>query len=89
VKDYNQKLPKVKACIFGSSGQWTPEMEKPPKKGEHCKNCGAINGPNGMSGGKIQPGSRLYCPACHMTGWEKQIKAMLEAEKKAAEESEE
>lgn len=84
MRDYNERLPKVKACIFNNSGQWTPEMEKGPNMGERCKNCGAKKTPDGMVGGKVTPGSRLYCPSCHITGFEAQIASMLAAEAKAA-----
>lgn len=77
VKEY-RKLPKIRACMFPNTGYWTPEMERPPEMGKKCFNCGAKRCHDGMVGGKIKPGSRVFCPSCLKTGFEKEIKAQLE-----------
>jgi hypothetical protein len=57
------KAPKPLGVIFGS-GEWTPECQDQDMA--TCNRCGGNNG-------SVKRGSRLYCAACHRTGFEKQL----------------
>lgn len=65
VASRKSSVPKPLAVVFGS-GQWTPDAEDQDQK--DCNRCGGDNG-------CIRKGSRLYCAACHKTGFETQIEA--------------
>jgi len=57
------KSPEPLAVIFGS-GEWTPECQDQDMA--TCNRCGGDNS-------VIRAGSRLYCAACHRTGFEKRL----------------
>lgn len=57
------QVPKPLGVVFGS-GEWTPECQD--QDPATCTRCGGDNG-------QIKRGSRLYCAACHRTGFEKRI----------------
>jgi hypothetical protein len=55
--------------MFGS-GEWTPDVQD--QKPSECNRCG---------GGKaIKRGSRLYCAACHKSGFDARLKEQLDKE---------
>lgn len=55
--------PRPLGVVFGS-GEWTPaDQDQDPAT---CNRCGG-------DGGSIKSGSRLYCAACHRTGFEKRL----------------
>lgn len=55
--------PPPLGVVFGS-GEWTPAVEDQDM--QTCNRCGG-------DGGTIKKGSRLYCAACHRTGFEKRL----------------
>lgn len=57
------KVPPVLGVVFGS-GEWTPDCQD--QDPATCTRCGGNNG-------IIKKGSRLYCAACHKTGFEKRL----------------
>lgn len=57
------KVPPPLGVVFGS-GEWTPGVEDQDMR--TCNRCGG-------DGGTIKKGSRLYCAACHRTGFEKRL----------------
>lgn len=61
------KVPAVTGVVFGS-GEWTPECQD--QGDSTCNRCGGEKG-------VITRGSRLYCAACHRTGFD----GMLEKER--------
>jgi hypothetical protein len=55
-KSSDRKVPAVVGVVFGK-GDWTPEVQdQDPSKCDRCHG--------------IKRGSRLYCAACHSTGFE-------------------
>jgi len=59
----SSKVPPVLGVVFGS-GEWTPECQD--QDPATCSRCGGDSG-------IIRKGSRLYCAACHKTGFEKRL----------------
>ena len=55
--------PPPLGVVFGA-GEWTPDCQD--QDPATCKRCGG-------DGGAIKKGSRLYCAACHRTGFESRL----------------
>lgn len=56
-------VPAPLGVVFGA-GEWTPDCQD--QDPATCTRCGGDNG-------QIKRGSRLYCAACHRTGFEKRL----------------
>lgn len=57
------RVPPPLGVVFGS-GDWTPDCQD--QDPATCRRCGG-------DGGVIKKGSRLYCAACHRTGFESRL----------------
>lgn len=59
IKSSSRKVPPVVGVVFGK-GDWTPDVQdQDPSKCDRCHG--------------IKRGSRLYCAACHSTGFEQAL----------------
>ena len=70
ISTWLKAVPKDITPVFGS-GEWTPDCQDQDRR--TCNRCGGDDG-------SIQKGSKLYCAACHKSGFDRRLIDQLKRE---------